>query len=40
VTSEAVNAAGVEVIVSNALDFAASAIPAALPEEFLAKPWK
>jgi len=39
VTSEAANAAGVEVIVTrNALDFAASAIPAALPEEFLAMP--
>lgn len=39
VTSEAANAAGLEVIVTrNAPDFAASAIPAVLPEEFLAMP--
>ena len=39
VTSEAANAAGVEVIVTrNAPDFAASDIPAVLPEEFLAIP--
>jgi predicted nucleic-acid-binding protein len=37
VTSEAANAAGVEVIVTrNKSDFAASAIPALLPDEFLA----
>jgi predicted nucleic-acid-binding protein len=39
VTSEAANAAGVEVIVTrNTPDFAASAIPTVLPEEFLAMP--
>jgi predicted nucleic-acid-binding protein len=39
VTSEAANAAGVEVIVTrNTPDFVASAIPAVLPEEFLASP--
>ncbi|MCU0541296.1 MAG: PIN domain-containing protein [Oscillatoriaceae cyanobacterium Prado104] len=39
VTSEAANAAGAEVIVTrNTPDFAASAIPALLPEEFLAMP--
>lgn len=39
VTSEAANAAGVEVIVSrNTPDFAASVIPAVLPEEFLTIP--
>ena len=39
VTSEAANAAGVEVIVTrNTLDFVASVIPAVLPEEFLAMP--
>jgi predicted nucleic-acid-binding protein len=37
VTSEAANAAGLEIIVTrNAPDFVASAIPAVLPEEFLA----
>ncbi|MGI0484734.1 PIN domain-containing protein [Pantanalinema rosaneae CENA516] len=37
VTSEAANAAGLEVIVTrNTPDFGASAIPAVLPEEFLA----
>ena len=37
VTSEAANAAGVEVIVTrNTSDFATSSIPAVLPEEFLA----
>lgn len=37
VTSEAANAAGVEVIVTrNIPDFVASSIPAVLPEEFLA----
>ncbi|NJO43229.1 MAG: PIN domain-containing protein [Cyanobacteria bacterium CRU_2_1] len=39
VTSEAANAAGVEVIVTrNTPDFAAAAIPAVLPEEFLLMP--
>lgn len=39
VTSEAANAAGVEVIVTrNTPDFATSAIPAVLPEVFLAMP--
>ncbi|HEY9894922.1 MAG TPA: PIN domain-containing protein [Candidatus Sericytochromatia bacterium] len=39
VISEAANAAGVEVIVTrNTPDFAASAIPAVLPAEFLAMP--
>ncbi|MEB3356954.1 MAG: PIN domain-containing protein [Synechococcales bacterium] len=39
VTSEAANAAGLEVIVTrNTPDFVASAIPAVLPEEFLAMP--
>jgi predicted nucleic acid-binding protein len=39
VTSEAANAAGVEVIVTrNTPDFAVSSIPAVLPEEFLAIP--
>ncbi|WAS06236.1 PIN domain-containing protein [Gloeomargaritales cyanobacterium VI4D9] len=39
VTSEAANAAGVEVIVTrNTPDFLASVIPALLPEEFLAMP--
>jgi predicted nucleic-acid-binding protein len=39
VTSEAANAAGVEVIVTrNTPDFAASVIPAVLPAEFLAMP--
>lgn len=39
VTSEAANAAGVEVIVTrNTPDFVASAISAVLPEEFLAMP--
>jgi predicted nucleic-acid-binding protein len=39
VTSEAANAAGVEVIVTrNSPDFVASVIPAVLPEEFLAIP--
>ena len=39
VTSEAANAAGVEVIVTrNKSDFTASAIPALLPDEFLAMP--
>lgn len=39
VTSEAANAAGVEVIVTrNTPDFIASAISAVLPEEFLAMP--
>jgi predicted nucleic-acid-binding protein len=39
VTSEAANAAGVEVIVTrNTPDFAASAIPAVSPAEFLAMP--
>lgn len=39
VTSEAANAAGVEVIVTrNTSDFAASVIPAVLPEAFLAMP--
>jgi hypothetical protein len=37
VTSEAANAAGLEVIVTrNTPDFVASAIPAVLPKEFLA----
>jgi hypothetical protein len=39
VTSEAANAAGIEFIVTrNTPDFAASAIPAVLPAEFLAMP--
>lgn len=39
VTSEAGNAAGVEIIVTrNTSDFVASTIPAVLPEEFLAMP--
>lgn len=39
VTSEAGNATGVEIIVTrNTPDFVASAIPAVLPEEFLAMP--
>lgn len=39
VTSEAANAAGVEVVVTrNTPDFAASVIPVVLPEEFLAMP--
>lgn len=39
VTSEAANAAGVEVIVTrNKSDFTASLIPALLPDEFLAMP--
>lgn len=39
VTSEAANAAGLDVIVTrNTPDFVASAIPAVLPEEFLAMP--
>ena len=39
VTSEAANAAGVEVIATrNQADFAASVIPALLPDEFLAMP--
>jgi hypothetical protein len=39
VTSEAASAAGVEVIVTrNTPDFATSAIPAVLPEVFLAMP--
>jgi predicted nucleic-acid-binding protein len=39
VTSEAANAAGVELIVTrNTRDFVASAIPAVSPEEFLAMP--
>lgn len=39
VTSEAANAAGIEVIVTrNTPDFAASAIPTVSPEEFLAMP--
>ena len=39
VTSEAANAAGLEVIVTrNAPDFVGSVIPALLPEEFLAMP--
>ena len=39
VTSEAANAAGLEVIVTrNTTDFVASAIPAVSPEEFLAMP--
>jgi hypothetical protein len=39
VTSEAANTTGVEVIVTrNTPDFAASALPAVLPEEFLAMP--
>lgn len=39
VTSEAASATGVEVIVTrNTPDFAASVIPAVLPEEFLAMP--
>jgi len=39
VTSEAANAAGVEVIVTrNTSDFVASTIPAVLPEAFLAMP--
>ncbi len=39
VTSEAANAAGLEVIVTrNTPDFVASVIPAVLPEEFLAMP--
>lgn len=41
VTSEAANAAGVEVIVTrNTPDFAASAIPVMLPAEFLAMPFE
>lgn len=39
VTSEAANAAGVEVVVTrNTPDFVASVIPVVLPEEFLAMP--
>lgn len=39
VTSEAANAAGVEIIVTrNTSDFVASSVPAVLPEEFLAMP--
>jgi predicted nucleic-acid-binding protein len=39
VTSEAANAAGVEIIVTrNTDDFVASSVPAVLPEEFLVMP--